>query len=303
MKSGAFWMDIGLDVGGTKTALLARDASGKKLTLRGPGANLQRLGVEGTARVIADLIREARRHFGDTSVRGLCAGVAGAGRSEEQSELTKALLAHLAPSTPQRLVVVSDARIALEGAFEGASGLIVIAGTGSMVMARNRKGTTARAGGWGALLGDEGSAYAVGKAGLRALADAFDGGPETALRDLLGDAFALHTPDALIRRVYADRWALSEAAPVILEAAAGGDAVAEAIVREQTRSLARQAGFLRRRLPDLDHRFALLGGMNRNAYYADLLQTALLEALPGWRRHPPSGAPVEGALLLASPRR
>ncbi|WP_456428842.1 N-acetylglucosamine kinase [Rhodocaloribacter sp.] len=291
---------IGLDAGGTKTELLARNAGGDTYSRTGPPANLQRLGPDATARVLADLIDEARRRFSGERVHGVCAGVAGAGRETDRQALTERLRARLGENAPERLVVVSDARIALEGAFEGASGVIVIAGTGSMVLARDRRGGCARAGGWGRLLGDDGSGHAVGRAGLRALAAAFDGGPETRLRPLLAGAFDLHTPEALIRRVYAEGWPPAEAAPLVLEAAAAGDEVAAAIVDEETRRLARQAGWLVRRTEDLEPRFALIGGMTRNAFYRERLRAALLERLPGRRVEAPRRSPVEGALLLAS---
>ncbi len=290
---------IGLDAGGTKTDVLVRNESGDTISLAGPPANLQRLGPETTARTLADLIDEARRRFSGARVRGMCAGVAGAGRATDRQALTERLRARLGEDAPSRLVIVSDARIALEGAFEGASGAIVIAGTGSMVLARDRRGACVRAGGWGLLLGDDGSGYAVGRAGLRALAAAFDGGPETRLRQLFAEAFDLRTPEALIRRVYAEGWSLAEAAPLVLEAAAAGDAVALAIVEEETRRLARQAGWLARRAGNLEPRFALIGGMTRDAFYRGRLRTALLERLPGWRSEAPLRSPVEGALLLA----
>ncbi|WP_457654061.1 BadF/BadG/BcrA/BcrD ATPase family protein [Rhodocaloribacter sp.] len=290
---------IGLDAGGTKTELLARNASGDTFSRTGPPANLQRLGPEATARVLADLIDEARRRFAGARVRSVCAGVAGAGREADRKALSERLRARLGDNAPG-LVVVSDARIALEGAFEGESGVIVIAGTGSMVLARDRRGGYARAGGWGRLLGDDGSGYAVGRAGLRALAAAFDGGPETRLRPLFAEAFDLRTPEALIRRVYAEGWSPAEAAPLVLEAAAAGDAVAAAVVDEESRRLARQAGWLAHRTGDLEPRFALIGGMTRNAFYRDRLRAALLERLPGWRLEAPHRSPVEGALLLAS---
>ena len=289
---------IGLDAGGTKTELLARNTSGETFARIGPPANLQRLGPEATARVLADLIAEARRRFSGERVRGVCAGVAGAGREADREALTERLRA-LLDDVPD-LVIVSDARIALEGAFEGESGVIVIAGTGSMALARDRRGGSARAGGWGRLLGDDGSGYAVGRAGLRALAAAFDGGPETRLRPLFAEAFDLRTPEALIRRVYAEGWSPAEAAPLVLEAAAAGDAVAAAVVAEETRRLARQVQWLVRRAGDLEPRFALIGGMTRNAFYRERLRAAILEGLPGWRAEAPRRSPVEGAVLLAS---
>jgi N-acetylglucosamine kinase-like BadF-type ATPase len=86
----------------------------------------------------------------------LCAGVAGAGRLAEQVALKGELESRV---LAESILVVTDARTALEGAHCGSPGIVCIAGTGSMVLGRNASGEEARAGGWDPVLGDEGSAY------------------------------------------------------------------------------------------------------------------------------------------------
>ena len=77
------------------------------------------------------------------------------------------------------------------------AGIIIIAGTGSIVLGRDAVGTEARAGGWGPLLADDGSGYAIGLAGLRAVFRARDGwGPSTALTQALQEALSLTSWDA-----------------------------------------------------------------------------------------------------------
>src|SRR5690606_12096698 len=125
-------------------------------------------------------------------------------------------------------------------AFDDGAGILLIAGTGSSAWARGVDGRTARAGGWGHLLGDEGSGYALGVAALRAVARAHDGrAPSTDLRDAVLRHANVAAPEALIA------WAASAAkaeiaalAPCVAEAAAADDAVARAIVDRAARDLA-----------------------------------------------------------------
>ena len=128
--------------------------------------------------------------------------------------------------------VIEDAALLLAAGTPDGWGVAVVAGTGSMAFARGADGRTARAGGWGPLLGDEGSGYAIALAGLRAAARAADGrAAATPLTDRLLAAFGLTRPEELIGVVYrgGDRAALAALAPVVLEAADAGDAVAAEI--------------------------------------------------------------------------
>ncbi len=290
---------IGLDAGASKTHLLA-GASWREhaLSLDGPPANVQRQGVEETARVLATLVYEALRQQPEAALRVVCAGVAGAGIPADQQALSEALRKRLGAAAAQ-VVIVHDAAIALEGAFEGGSGVIVTVGTGSIGFARTRSGGVLRTGGWGYLLGDEGGGHALGAAALRAVAHAFDGGPPTRLRTLLAERHGLATPEALVHRVYREGWPMQQAAPLVVEAAAAGDAEALRIVREQTHALAQQVQWLAHRSDDVAPRLALLGGLTQAAFYRDALTAALREALPGWLVQEPAHPPVVGALRLA----
>jgi N-acetylglucosamine kinase-like BadF-type ATPase len=184
-------------------------------------------------------------------------------------------------------------------------GVAVIAGTGSMAFGRAPDGRTARAGGWGYLLGDEGSGYALALAALRAVARMADQrGPTTYLADMLLSHLALKQPQELIGAVYRgglDRPAVAVLAPVVLEAAEAGDEVADAIVQKGAEQLALAVAAVARQL-ELTSPLpvALAGG--------------LLVAAPGYRRrltqalaksliHPEPvmliQEPAEGAVRLA----
>lgn len=288
---------LGLDVGGTKTALCAALRPGEGSTQRtGPGANLQRHGLDATAATLADLIDRAVEAAAPAPLAAVCLGVAGAGRPDDRDRLTAALRQYLGPDVT--IDVRPDSDIALEAAFRGGSGLIIIAGTGSIVLARTRHGDLLRAGGWGSLLGDEGGGYQLGLQALQAVADRFDGGPATVLAEAVADAFDLTTPSALIHAVYADDFAIQHVAPLVLDAA-GSDEIAAGIVQRNIEALAQRVAWLVRRTDDVSPRIALFGGLTHVPAYRTRLIEALDTIVPDWPVQQPVLTPAEGALRLA----
>ena len=107
------------------------------------------------------------------------------------------------------VVIANDAELVLAAGTPDGWGIALISGTGSIVFGRSPHGEMARAGGWGHILGDEGSGYAIGVEALRAVMRAFDGrGPATALTDAVLLHWSLKTPPDLVGRVYRDPAAL-----------------------------------------------------------------------------------------------
>jgi N-acetylglucosamine kinase-like BadF-type ATPase len=144
--------------------------------------------------------------------------------------------------------ITHDAEIALSGATEGQPGIIVVAGTGSVAFGRNAAGKTARAGGWGYIFGDEGSAFDLVRQALRAALKYEEGwGPETVLRERLLSATGARDANDLLHRFYTDefpRERVAGFARLVTEAAAGGDRGAKNVLRfaaVQLASLARGA--------------------------------------------------------------
>lgn len=290
----------GVDAGGSNTEIAVRaPISPHERNLEGPGANPQRMGHEEAGRRLVALVERALAPYADVASLSVCVGVAGAGRTDDREALATRLRRDLSSSSDVAVQVVHDAVIALDAAFESKSGLIVIAGTGSIALARTTDGTLKRAGGWGYLLGDEGSGHALGLGGLRAVAHAMDGGSTTRLRRAVTERYGLDTRDALIRRVYGQEWAVQKAAPLVIEVAAAGDEVAQKIVAEQTDALARQVAWLTERASSIAPRLALSGGLVQENYYAEALQQALRRHLPDWTLTSPTATPVEGALHRA----
>ncbi len=293
-------LHVGLDAGGTTTRLLARAPGARDdLALQGLGANPSRVGMEEAAQRLGALLREALRRRPEARLAAVCAGVAGAGSEAHRQALETYLAELLDAEAPEHLHVVHDAAIALEAAFGEGSGVVVIAGTGPVVFARSRAGAVRRAGGWGYLLGDEGSGFALGRAGLQAVAHALDGGPPTHLRALFAGRHELAAREAILHRLYQTDWPLQDAAALVLGGAAAGDAIARRLLDEQTTALARQAAWLAQQGAATEPRIALFGGLTGHETYVRALRRALRQKLPDWPAAPASKAPVEGALHLA----
>ncbi len=141
-----------------------RDADGTAISeIRGPGANLQSAGELEVEKVLHDLI--ARAIDGGPAPGAICLGMAGVDRARD-AEIIRGILRRIGHRA--QVIVVNDALIALEAGVPGMPGTVVIAGTGSIAYGRNAEGRGARAGGWGYVLGDEGSGYWLGRLALRA---------------------------------------------------------------------------------------------------------------------------------------
>ncbi len=231
---------LGVDGGGSKTLALAADGAGRVLGrgVAGP-SNCQVVGVEAACAALDAATGAALASVPGGCLAAICLGLAGAGRPPDQAAI-RAWAEARYPGVP--VTVVHDARLALAAGTPAGWGIAVISGTGSLVYGADGSGNTARAGGWGYLLGDEGSAYAVGLAALRAVARAADGrAPETTLAEALLSHWNLDRPQDLIRRVYQTALPRAEIAclAVLVESAArSGDGTARAILQSAGRELA-----------------------------------------------------------------
>jgi N-acetylglucosamine kinase-like BadF-type ATPase len=205
-----------------------------------------------------------------------------------------------------RILVVNDALVALEAGAPGEPGIVVISGTGSICYGRNARGEAARSGGWGYVLGDEGSGYWIGRAALRAvLREADRRGPKTALTPLLLAHFGVEQPQGLIHEVYQSPLKPSAigALAMCVQAAFGqGDEAAIGILRGAANELESAALSVARRLGLIGEpfRFILSGGIFRAVPW---LEAELGRRLP--LTAPQSTVrlldrePAEGAVTLA----
>lgn len=293
---------VGIDAGGTSIRVLAARGTAEPTHEASlPGANPQREGLARTAELLATAVQGAIDAF-PSSPSGavfVCAGIAGAGRPEEAKELATECRSRLDQVADVRVDVVHDGIVALEGAFSGESGVIIIAGTGSIVLARTHDGEYLRGGGWGYLIGDEGSGYALGAAGVRAVAREMDGGPSTRMTAMLAESDAVDSKESLARLIYRAKTPLQTFAPMVLTAAAEGDAVANEILVNQVTALATQLRELVSNQTQISHQVTLVGGLSQNELFRSQLSATIARTLPGWSVVAPLETPVQGALRLA----
>jgi glucosamine kinase len=292
----------GIDGGGTKTTLVLADAGAREVARRtGPAGLVDPRHPAATADMLAALVRDALADAGATSrPAALCAGLAGVGNEEERAEVEAALAAS---GVADRVRVTTDGDVALEGALGGGAGILLIAGTGSVAYARGENGRVERCGGWGMFVGDEGSGYALGRAGLGAALRAADGrGRETSLLPTLLKALEVDGPSGIPpwagRAEKADVAALSR--HVVL-AAESGDGVAREIIAREARELACHAAALARKLGPWSGAVPVVyhGGVLSTPVYADAVTAALAELEQDFAVRPPASDAVHGALSYA----
>jgi glucosamine kinase len=163
---------LGIDGGGTKTLCAVGDESQLLAMATAGPSNVLRAGEAQARESLHQSVRQACAAAGITpaQVTHTCIGAAGAARPEI-AEIVRRALAEVLPSPLQisNIHVVGDMEIAMEAAFGAGPGVIVIAGTGSIAYGRDAQGNTARAGGWGFAISDEGSAHWIGRAAAAAL--------------------------------------------------------------------------------------------------------------------------------------
>lgn len=263
---------VGVDAGGSGSRARAVTAAGEVLAeARGPAAAVDPTDPTAAAGRIAALVRDVLAAAdapgaeadapGARGAEALVAAVAGAGREEPrravEASLSEAGLA-------RRVRVEVDARAAFRHAFgEEGDGVLLVAGTGSVALARvgDRR---SRAGGWGPTLGDEGGGFDLARRALRRVARARDGrAPATALARRLPAAAGVDGASELIDWVArAERREVARLAPEVVRAADGGDPVARRLVSEAAASLASAVVAARRRAgPPAPSRVVLSGGL------------------------------------------
>lgn len=239
---------IGVDAGGTKTVGLLAEEDGTVLRQsRGGGANLV---AHGELAVEKSLYQIFEALDVDGQVAAICLGIAGVDRDEDKA-LLHAMLRRLG-FRHQRVEIVNDAYIALvAGAPEG-SGIVLVAGTGSIAYGVDREGKTARSGGWGYLLGDEGSAFWLGHAAVRQGIRSADGrGPRTTLYDRICKEVGVDHPSGLVKWFYdqeLSRYRVAQLAGLVQTAADEGDEQARALLDQAAQHLARAARAVARQL-------------------------------------------------------
>jgi N-acetylglucosamine kinase-like BadF-type ATPase len=269
---------------------------------RGPGANLHAAGELAVEKVLHAVMESA---IGDRAIvpAAICLGIAGVDR-EDEARTVRAIMQRIGRRS--RLLVVNDALIALVAGARDAPGVVIIAGTGSIVYGRNAAGEAARAGGWGHMIGDEGSGYWIGREALAAVMRAGDGrGPETALTDEVLAHFEIVDVSRLPKIVYDQempRVNVAALGPLVDRVAAQGDATAAGILERAADELALAARSVAARLEMRGDAFTfhLAGGVFRAVpRLAGELGRRLVEVAPRCHVQLLEQEPAAGAVWLA----
>jgi N-acetylglucosamine kinase-like BadF-type ATPase len=290
---------LGIDAGGTKTVGLLADETGRVVAeARGTGANLQTHGELEVEKVF-DGILEAVGARGE--IAAVCLGIAGVDRPRDE-EVIRGILRRLGYRETAR--VVNDAAIALVAGAEERVGIVILAGTGSIAYGADREGHTARSGGYGFLLADEGSGYWLGHQALRAAVRSADGrGPQSALAALVFESLGVGSVAEMVPVVYEKglpKFRIAAHAGLVQQASDRGDAVATALLEEAALelSLAARAVAQRISLGGGPYRVVLAGGVFK-ACPSLLGRIERCLGLPGAELVPLRVEPAQGAVALA----
>ncbi len=292
---------LGIDGGGTQTTCAVGDEHQVLATASAGGSSIVQRG-EHAARVNLQLAIatacDAARVRADM-VEATVVGIAGATIppvKETVSAMVRALV-------PGEIEVVGDMIIAMEAAFAGLPGVVVISGTGSVAFGRNQHGELARAGGWGPAISDEGSGQWIGRNAVSAVMRALDAGQPTSLLRAILEAWKLESLQELLQRANASPPPnFAELFPAVEATAAAGDEVAQRLLGSAAGELARLAGLVVAQLCPGDEavRVALGGGVF--AHSSQVRRSFLTQLRAD---HPRSAVsfsiiePVAGALWMA----
>ena len=300
---------VGVDGGGTKTEAIIIDAQQRVIGegLAGP-SNPLRVGIAGAAAAVREAIDSAcaaaKLRRGDLIAAQI--GLAGARRRELRERMRETLT----PLGVGEIEVVTDADIALHGATDGAPGLVVIAGTGSICCGINNRRKRFCAGGWGPIAGDEGGGAWLARRALRAIAYASDGrGPKTFLTELATAYFHVDDVDDLPTAIYAPTITNERLAGFgrdVVNAAKRKDAVALQIVSDGGTELGKASVAVIRHLQLERERFqvAYVGGVFRAAgdLMVEPLRREVLRVATRAYFEPPHFAPAVAAARMARER-
>ncbi len=301
---------IGIDGGATNTRGVLTTEDGTEIaTAQGGSSNQYTNSLDvvkwNLQTIIEHLLQEAGARLQE--VRGICLGLAGVDKPADEKRIVH-LVSSILPQSD--INVVNDSVIALYGGVKKPYGIIVISGTGSISYGRNPRGKHFRTGGWGHILGDEGSGYAIALRALRAVCRATDKrAPKTLLTSLVLDELNLKQPIELmvwVKDVEGDKAKISGLAPLVYKAYETGDSVAESILVEEAQELTLAVQTVYRELftsRDKDVE-VVVGGSNlcKSDAYFTIFKNHTGKKLKGVTVIRPKTSPRDGAILFLRER-
>lgn len=296
---------IGIDGGGTNSRLLASGSNGEILGhCVGKSTNVESNSVQCVLANLKEIIDQFLKESGCSlqDCQGVCLGTAGVDTEKsllEVNEIVKQL--HF----PCRTLVVNDAEIALAAETKGEPGVLLISGTGSIGYAVNREGQDCRVGGYGYLVGDEGSAYWVSRKAIQNILREFDRtGEKTDMFERICAVLGISEMDQLVDFVYQSNKAeVARLALCVVYAFEEGDHMAEQIMRSAARHLSAMALALGHRLQMDGEAYPLVfsGSMlTRTPWLMEEVTREVNRKFPLWQPAPLSRGAEWGAVYLAA---
>lgn len=308
-----FW--LGIDGGGTNCRAAIGSPDGKVLGEgQAEAANLLRVGLDNAVANIKKAVHQAcdRAGIEAAQITAACIGLAGVSQPGYHQQMLEALKKALPISD---ISLETDARVALAGATNNSPGVVIIAGTGSIACGVNARGHFARSGGWGPIMGDEGSGSYIGRRALEAVMMAWDHrGKPTSMREPVLKHFGVSTPPELTTVIY-DSSAkekgevparIAQLSRIAVRAAEEGDQVAQEILAAAAKELAKTTIAVIKQLQMEQETFpvAYVGGVfEAGELILKLLREEIQRVAPNAEIAPPLESPVIGAVKMAQARR
>jgi N-acetylglucosamine kinase-like BadF-type ATPase len=292
---------VGVDGGGSKTQVCVLDLDNLRgISCVGGASNPNSVGWDNAIATVKDLIVRCLDDMGSSiqDIKAISLCMAGIDRPEQIQSMRDRILA-LFPSV--KLEITNDALAVLTAGTGGESGTVLIAGTGSIAVGESTNGSTARAGGYGYLIGDEGSGFAIGRAGIMAAIQSTEGrGDKTALAERAIEFFQLNKTSDLIAKVYGSSHpvgTIASFAREVVACALSSDTVAQRIIADAVdhyilliQSVYQQLNY------EIENTVVLSGGLFTST---DVLSSALQERMPNLQFTKPKTSAATGAALRA----
>ncbi|MFZ0420659.1 MAG: BadF/BadG/BcrA/BcrD ATPase family protein [Candidatus Sulfotelmatobacter sp.] len=298
---------IGIDGGGSKTTCVVGDEVSVLATAVAGPSNITRVGEVRARESLHEAIRQAcaTAKIDPRQIHRACVGVAGAGHGEIASAVGRII----AEVVAGEIEVVGDMEIALQAALGAGPGVIVIAGTGSIAYGRDGRGRTARAGGWGFAISDEGSAHWISRGAVAALLRAADEAADD--RSVQGSSALFCEMKSIwkvgsfeqIARTANSTPDFAALFPAVVCAADVGDELARQVLGQAGKELAQLSGIVVRRLFGEGNAvipLAMAGGVFRHSLIVrEVFCDTVCEVDPRLEVNRQVVEPVAGALLRA----
>ncbi|MFQ6242571.1 N-acetylglucosamine kinase [Sinorhizobium meliloti] len=286
---------LGIDGGGSKilVALADRSAAIRRTTLGGGVNPMDNAGW------LVELETHIAPFRHERNLASVAAALPAYGEVAHLSRLQEAAIEKVFPNA--RATILNDVDAAHLGAFAGQAGILILSGTGSMAWARNAAGRPARSGGWGDVIGDEGSSYWIGRLALNLVSQSLDGrAPPTALANLIFQHLGLDLADPInalggwVSALTRPRAGIAALSALVDRAAQAGDQAAAALLERAADELAKLHDAIAGHC-EAGTDWTYAGGTFSSALLLDALERRI-----GSPAEAPRLPPIGGALLAAA---